>query len=349
MTDPFLKIRIDSKKYSKKHVLSNISLEINRGEVVSIMGASGSGKTTLARCIAGFEDFDGELLLDGQDISKVHPKNRRIGIVPQDGALFPHLNVEGNIGYGIKDRASKKSKIAELLEIVELDTEQDILTKKVDQLSGGQQQRVAVARALSSDPELIILDESFTSLDQWLRITVRKQILDSIKSTNTTVIVITHDIAEAFELADRIAVIDDGKLVQYDDSETLYSKPKSISIAQLVGATNAIEYKEELYGSNFLYFFEENDHDKTAEKVLMARPEQVQPYDESVHDHVPVAAQVKDIKVSGPTKHLYLTIDQTGETLISTDLAFAAKSIGEKVAVGFPDSVIVYHAYPRKL
>jgi len=336
MTDSFLKIRVESKNYGKKQVLRDVDLDISEGEVVAILGASGSGKTTLARCIAGFEEFEGEIHLGETKISKAHPKDRGVGIVPQDGALFPHLDVKENVGFGLKNKSGKDDRIKELLRIVELHDVDSIENKKIDQLSGGQQQRVAVARALSGEPKVIILDESFNSLDRWLRITVRKQILDSIKSTNTTVIVITHDISEAFELADRVAVLEEGNLVQVDDCDTLYARPNSMSVAQLVGVANIVDLNSEVYGSKFL------DFSKTeGGKLLMVRPEHIKFFDNSVHS-VPLGVVLKEVKTNGPIKHAYLEVENDQQRLMSTNPEIAAKKVGDSFQVGISDQAIIY-------
>ena len=341
MTDKYLRIDIRSKDYSKKRVLSNIKLDIDQGEVIAIMGQSGSGKTTLARCLAGFEEYEGELFLDGRDISKMHPKDRSIGIVPQDGALFPHLNVEQNVGFGIKGKKGRSDKVKEFLSLVKLEDIENTATKKVDQISGGQQQRVAVARALAGNPKVIILDESFSALDQWLRISVRRQILESLKSVNCTVIVITHDVNEAFELADKVAVIQDGKLVQFDTPDNLYVQPSSLSVAQLVGIANVVKYDQEIFGTGYKDFslpskVSEND------SVLMSRPEDVVCGGSGIDMVARIPAKIDFIKSSGPTKHVYLTIERTGESIISTDESLAQKDVGESVEIGISSQAIIY-------
>jgi iron(III) transport system ATP-binding protein len=340
MDDSYLNVKIVSKKFSGTEILNGIEFSLHRGEVLCLMGASGSGKTTLARCIAGFEQFEGNIVLNSKDITHVHPRSRRVGIVPQDGALFPHLNVEGNIGFGIKDKNIRKEKIRKLLEIVELDQIDGILKKKVDQLSGGQQQRVAVARALSSDPEVIILDESFTSLDQWLRATVRKQILNSIKKTNTTVIVITHDIAEAFELGDRVGVIDSGKLVQIGSSSEIYSEPVNLEVAKLVGSANILSFDETNFGANFKDFTSKQEDLDAENKVLMLRPEHIVLAGPDSDLRIP--AKIVDIKVNGPLTDVFLSLEDRGDLLVSSNQELAGKNIGDEVEISFSDSGIVY-------
>ena len=338
MADSYLKVSIASKKFDNKEVLMNVNFDLKRGEVLCLMGASGSGKTTLARCIAGFERFDGQIFLNSKDITHLHPRKRQVGIVTQDGALFPHLNVEGNIGFGIKDKQGRKEKIKKLLEIVELDQIEDILNKKIDQLSGGQQQRVAVARALSSNPKVIILDESFTSLDQWLRGAVRKQILNSIKKTNTTVIVITHDVNEAFELGDRVGVIDAGKLVQIGSSPKIYEEPVSIGVAKLVGATNILHYSPDRFGTNFKDFSINSNED--GDIVLMLRPEQVLLANSSSQNKV--VAIVSEVRINGPLTDVYLTLKDSGESLISNNIEVARCAVGNEIEVCLSENGVLY-------
>jgi iron(III) transport system ATP-binding protein len=204
-----------------------------------VVGPSGSGKSTLLRIIAGFEAPDaGQLTLDSDLLANgpfVVPAHKRgIGLVAQEGALFPHLSVADNIGFGIKRGASGRSaRIAALLDMVELDS--GMLGRRPDQLSGGQQQRVALARALAGEPRLMLLDEPFSALDAGLRASTRKAVAELLGRAGITTILVTHDQAEALGFADQVAVLQEGRLLQAGPPHELYVRPRDATVAQFLG------------------------------------------------------------------------------------------------------------------
>ncbi len=228
-----------SKRYSRVQALDNISLDIEAGGRTAIVGPSGSGKTTLLRIIAGFEQPDtgrvtleGDLLADGPAAVPAH--KRGIGIVSQEGALFPHLNVAENIGFGIaRGTAGRDERIAELLDMVELD--RNMLSRRPHQLSGGQQQRVALARALGRQPRLMLLDEPFSALDTGLRENMRKAVARVLQAAGITTILVTHDQAEALSFANQVAVLREGRLVQSGSPQSLYRQPRDRETALFLG------------------------------------------------------------------------------------------------------------------
>ncbi len=228
-----------SKRYGQVQALDNISLEVTAGSRTAVVGPSGSGKTTLLRIIAGFEQPDqgrvtlnGELLADGPAAVPAH--KRGIGIVSQEGALFPHLDVAGNIGFGIARSADNRDKrVLDLLDMVELD--RGMLTRRPHQLSGGQQQRVALARALGREPRLMLLDEPFSALDTGLRENMRKAVARVLQAAGITSILVTHDQAEALSYADQVAVLRDGKLMQAGSPQSLYLAPRDRETALFLG------------------------------------------------------------------------------------------------------------------
>jgi iron(III) transport system ATP-binding protein len=235
----FLTLDAISKSYGPTVALDAIDMSIAAGGRTAIVGPSGSGKTTLLRIIAGFETPDsGSLVLDGKTLAGnggLVPAHRRgIGIVSQDGALFPHLTVADNIGFGLPKKAPGRSKrIADLMEMVELD--EVMATRRPHQLSGGQQQRVALARALALKPRLMLLDEPFSALDTGLRDTLRRAVARVLKASGTTAILVTHDQAEALSFADQVAVLRQGRLVQFGSPRALYGKPKDRETATFLG------------------------------------------------------------------------------------------------------------------
>jgi len=235
----FLTIDTISKSYGPTVALDAIDMKIEAGGRTAIVGPSGSGKTTLLRIIAGFETPDvGSLVVDGLALAGkgvlVPAHKRGIGIVSQDGALFPHLTVADNIGFGLaRSAADRDHRIAELMEMVELDG--TMAARRPHQLSGGQQQRVALARALALKPRLMLLDEPFSALDTGLRDTMRRTVARVLRAAGTTAILVTHDQAEALSFADQVAVLRQGRLVQFGPPRALYGKPRDRQTATFLG------------------------------------------------------------------------------------------------------------------
>jgi iron(III) transport system ATP-binding protein len=231
------------KSFGPHVVLAGVDLDVPEGSLTAVLGSSGSGKTTLLRILAGFERADGgSVSIGGTVVEDVHthvpPEHRRIGYVPQEGALFPHLDAAGNVGFGLPRRERKGSRVAELLDLVGLSTEGRLYPH---QLSGGQQQRVALARALATRPRLLLLDEPFSSLDAALRFGVRADVARVLAETGTTAVLVTHDQDEALSLADRVAVLRDGRVAQAAGPEELYAQPVDPSLARFVGDANILE------------------------------------------------------------------------------------------------------------
>jgi putative spermidine/putrescine transport system ATP-binding protein len=235
-----LSVRSITKRYGASAAVDGVSLEIAAGEFVTLLGASGSGKTTLLRIIAGFADADeGSLLLDGRELRSVPVHKRDIGMVFQNYALFPHLNVEQNVGYPLRMRgvsgAERRRRVAEALEAVHLP---DFARRRITQLSGGQQQRVALARAIVSRPRLLLMDEPLGALDRNLRDALQLEISRLSRELGLTVINVTHDQEEALTMSDRIALLDHGRLVQYASPDELYHRPADDTAASFVGESN---------------------------------------------------------------------------------------------------------------
>tara|TARA_Y100001936_G_scaffold247419_1_gene293176 strand:- start:1395 stop:2468 length:1074 start_codon:yes stop_codon:yes gene_type:complete len=225
--------------YSKEIVVNDLSLQLNKGEIGCLLGPSGCGKTTVLRCIAGFEPIiSGEILLNGVKVSSsdfsLRPEQRRIGMVFQDFALFPHLSVISNIAFGLHYMSKKElsKRVTEMLEIVGL---RDIANNYPHELSGGQQQRVALARALAPKPDLLLLDEPFSNLDVNLRERLSLEVRDILKNYGTTAILVTHDQNEAFSIADKTGVMQHGEIKQWDDAYNLYHRPINKFVANFVG------------------------------------------------------------------------------------------------------------------
>jgi iron(III) transport system ATP-binding protein len=222
--------------------VDNLTLDIGGGELFFLLGPSGCGKTTALRSVAGFYTPDkGRILFNDKDQSRVPPHKRNTGMVFQNYALWPHMNVWDNVAYGLKMRhvseSEKKQRVRHALEIVHM---QAYAERMPNQLSGGQQQRVALARALVIEPDVVLLDEPLSNLDAKLRVEMRTQIKDIHRKIGRTMIYVTHDQAEALSMADRIAVMRRGRLVQAGTPHELYTRPQSAFVAEFIGGTNLI-------------------------------------------------------------------------------------------------------------
>jgi iron(III) transport system ATP-binding protein len=231
------------KAFGAHPVLTGVDLEVPAGSLTAILGPSGSGKTTLLRLMAGFERADagtiqiGDVLVDGPG-AYIAPERRRIGYVPQEGSLFPHLTVAANVGFGLPARDRRGGQAASMLEMVGLS---GLGQRYPHQLSGGQQQRVALARALAIEPAVVLLDEPFASLDTHLRASVRADVQEIFRRAGTTAVLVTHDQDEALSVADRVAALRDGKIAQYAAPEDLYSRPADAELARFVGDANLVD------------------------------------------------------------------------------------------------------------
>jgi iron(III) transport system ATP-binding protein len=268
------------KAFGDHAVLRGVDLTVPDGAFAAVLGASGSGKTTLLRILAGFERPDrgvvavGGVILD-DDHHHLRAERRRIGYVPQEGSLFPHLTVAGNVGFGLRAREGREEEIAELLERVGLS---GLGHRYPHQLSGGQQQRVALARALAVRPRIVLLDEPFASLDAGLRATVRADVRAAVQRSGATAVLVTHDQDEALSIADLVAVIRDGVVAQVASPRDLYGSPADPDLAGFVGEANLIEGIS--YGSTAetpLGWLELRDGHRPARQqvTVLVRPEQL--------------------------------------------------------------------------
>ena len=244
MSDSFLELKNLKKSFAPgEDVLQGINLTIRQGEFVTLLGASGCGKTTTLRIIAGLEQPDsGSVWLEGQDVTALEPNQRDVNTVFQNYALFPHMNVADNIGYGLKIRkapkAEIKKKVKEMLELVQLEGYEK---RKPSELSGGQKQRVAIARALANNPRVLLLDEPLGALDLQLRRTMQLELKRLQKKLGITFIYITHDQEEAINMSDRIVVMNQGQFEQIGTPDEIYNHPKTSYVAAFVGNANILK------------------------------------------------------------------------------------------------------------
>jgi putrescine transport system ATP-binding protein len=240
---PLLRIDGVAKRFGAVRAVDRLSLDISRGEFFALLGPSGCGKTTLLRMLAGFETPDeGAILLGGNDIAQVLPHQRPVNMMFQNYALFPHLSVRDNIAFGLKrarmPRAEIATRVAEMVALVRLE---GLEKRKPDQLSGGQRQRVALARSLARRPQILLLDEPLAALDKKLRESTQVELMELQRRLGMTFIIVTHDQEEAMTMADRIGVMDQGRLEQVATPRKLYEAPNSRWVAEFVGDINMLQ------------------------------------------------------------------------------------------------------------
>ena len=254
MAEVSLELKEIKKSFTEgEAVLDNISLEISKGEFITLLGSSGCGKTTTLRIIAGLEQPDaGSVWLDGREVTGLEPNQRDVNTVFQNYALFPHMNVAENIGYGLKlkkvPKSEIKKKVSQMLELVQLEGYEK---RKPSELSGGQKQRVAIARALVNNPKVLLLDEPLGALDLQLRRAMQIELKHLQKKLGITFIYITHDQEEAINMSDRIAVMRDGRIEQIGTPDEIYNHPKTSYVATFVGNANILHgVAESIQGQN---------------------------------------------------------------------------------------------------
>ena len=245
MSNDFLVLKNVTKAFGKSVVIDNLDLTIKRGTMVTLLGPSGCGKTTILRLVAGLENpTSGQIFIDGEDVTKSSIQNRDICIVFQSYALFPHMSIGDNVGYGLRmqnvNKEERKQRVKEALELVDLAGFED---RYVDQISGGQQQRVALARALVLKPKVLLFDEPLSNLDANLRRAMREKIRELQQSLGITSLYVTHDQREAFAVSDEVIVMNKGKLMQKAPAKDLYQRPNSLFLANFMGESSIFPAK----------------------------------------------------------------------------------------------------------
>ena len=319
-----------------KKILNDVSLQLQQGQIASILGPSGCGKTTLLRALAGFQEISkGEIYVHDKLFSKVGyslaPENRHIGMMFQDLALFPHLTVEQNICFGLNalSKTDQQSRVQHVLELTEL-TQQE--KNFPHQLSGGQQQRVALARALAPKPEILLLDEPFSSLDPDLREQVATEVRNILKHENVTAVLVTHDQHEAFAMADEVGVMESGNIAQWDSAYNIYHKPKTRFVADFVGLGSMVPatvIDNETLNTEFGYVKGSlNKKFKQGDQVdLLVRPDDI-PHDDSS----PITALVEEKRFRG-AEFLYKLRLQSGNFVLCYAPSHHNHQIGEPIGI----------------
>lgn len=240
---PLMRVEQLCKRYNEQDALAvnQVSFSLQSGEILALLGPSGCGKTTTLRMLAGFEHPEsGQIFLHGKEVTELPPQHRKIGIVFQDYALFPHMTLLGNVTFAMRHvpKAQQQKKALEWLDLVGLAA---YAKRHPHELSGGQQQRVALARTLAAEPELVLLDEPFSNLDAALRESTRKEMRSLFKKAGTSVILVTHDQAEALTFADKVGVMQQGRLIQLDTPQRVYHHPATAFVAKFLGHTNLLQ------------------------------------------------------------------------------------------------------------
>ena len=334
-----LKVNGLFKNYNNKALLKNIHFEVKKGTLFSILGSSGSGKTTILKIITGLTSLDeGSIYLDGKDITKLKPEERGIAYVFQTPLLFPHLTVKENIAFGLEVRKVKKAEIhrsvSELLNLLKI---QDLENRLPFEISGGQQQRVSIARALATNPPLILMDEPFSSLDPILRQEMGALLKSLQKELGLTIIFVTHDINESLILSDDIALINDGKIVQAGPAKSVYYKPMSQKIARLMGEGNWIQ--GDILNGLFLCpigeFKAEGELEGAA--ALFLRPHQIEIEDEHSKNK-----KFKIVKIHEGGKETRLVLRHNNcEIIVDTFKEINSKP-GDCMGLRFPSDILYY-------
>lgn len=346
---PWLIVEDLALQYGPKTIVERLSFALPQGTIACLLGPSGCGKTSVLRALAGFEPITaGRISLDGRTLSQpgriVPPEQRRIGMVFQDYALFPHLTVAQNVGFGLRGRPDADRRVSEMLETVGL---AHAARRYPHELSGGQQQRVALARALAPQPAVLLLDEPFSNLDVSLRERLAAEVRDILKATQTTAVLVTHDQHEAFAIADVVGVLADGRLQQWDTAYALYHQPANRRVANFVGQGAFVHARVldahrlqlevgEVQGEDATFFTDDVMPFASGTRVdVLMRPDDV------VHDDAsPIHARVVHKAFKG-AEFLYTLALADGTEVLSMVPSHHDHAIGEAIGIRLDMSHVV--------
>ena len=346
-----------NKSYGLQHVVRDVSLHIETGELFVLLGASGSGKSTLLRLIAGLIEVDaGTILLNGNDVTHLPPQKRETGFVFQNYSLFRHMTVAQNIEFGLSirryARIDRQQRVHELLELIGLP---DYGKRMPNQLSDGQQQRVALARALAYDPNVLLMDEPFGALDAKIRTQLRQNLHEIQKRLGITAILVTHDQEEAFEIADRIGIIDQGRLLEVGTPSELYRRPQHRFTATFLGSVNLLNASRngtQVYvGDSSLPAPAGTDYLSGQQVELLARPEEIalSLTPNTAQGHVIGTGIIETLAFAGPMQRITVRLDKGENKQLLTvllspgELRNAALQLRQQVWVSLKD----FHLLPQ--
>ena len=342
-----LELKNIAKRFGETQVLNDIDLTINEGEFITLLGPSGCGKTTTLRIISGLEAPDkGRVILEGTDVTDTVPNKRNVNTVFQNYALFPHMNVEANVGYSLKIRkvpkGEIKEKVSRVLEMVQLS---DFAKRMPGELSGGQKQRVAIARSIVNQPKVLLLDEPLGALDLQLRRQMQIELKRLQKTLGMTFIYITHDQEEALNMSDRIAVMREGVFEQIGTPSDVYDRPRTAFVAQFVGSANIIEGTARVDGDKVTV--ERSDGSFTVDKrdfsvssgqtvAVAVRSEQIELLDMDDH-RIGILGTIKEKSFAGGMLRISVVPDgESGMEITASRHGLDSKlSVGDKVKVSF--------------
>jgi iron(III) transport system ATP-binding protein len=332
-----------TKSYGAVTALRGVDLDVPADSLTAILGPSGCGKTTLLRLIAGFITPDaGTIAFGGKQVHGLAPERRRVGYVPQEGALFPHLDVAANILFGLPRRRRRdRRRLAELLDLVGL--HEEMAARYPHELSGGQQQRVALARALAPGPAIVLLDEPFSSLDAGLRLSTGRAVASALRAARTTAILVTHDQNEALSLADQVAAMGDGRIAQTAAPDVIYNRPADLAVAAFVGAAVIVPATVEgLTAHCDLGSLPVSDGSVQGPAQVLVRPERIAIHEKSAADGIP--ARVIEIAYFGHDATVHLDLQPSGTEITARVIGTSPPALGAEVRVAVQGPVA---AYPR--
>lgn len=339
-----LEVKNLSNHYEDQPLLQDINFCLDQGEILCLLGPSGSGKTTLLRLLAGLEQEDcGEILFKGKNINTIPPHKRNFGMMFQEYALFPHKTVQQNVAFGLEMLRYRQHELDEqveaMLDLVGLRGFED---RKIDELSGGERQRVALARSLAPGPQLLLLDEPLGSLDRILRDRLAGEIRTILKSLGVTAVFVTHDQAEAFSVADKVAILHNGILQQFDTPENLYRVPQNSTVARFLGFHNLIEgfLDGDLFDSP-LGKLPVNYSAETIRKkaTLLIRPEGAT-LDTQTNQPLQLSGIVSDCRFQGASYKMTITVD-TIQLVFDLPIDPVPPQVGQKIEINLCSSALV--------
>lgn len=339
-----LEVKNLSNHYEDQPLLQNISFSLNQGEILCLLGPSGSGKTTLLRLLAGLEQEDsGVILFKGKHINTIPPHKRSFGMMFQEYALFPHKTVQQNVAFGLEMLHYRQNELVEqVAAMLDLVGMRGFEHRKIDELSGGERQRVALARSLAPGPQLLLLDEPLGSLDRILRDRLAGEIRTILKSLYVTAVFVTHDQAEAFSVADKVAILHNGILQQFDTPENLYRVPENSTVAKFLGFHNLIEgYLDgDLFHSPLGKLPVIHSAETTPKKAtLLIRPEGAT-LDTQTNHPVHLSGIVSDCRFQGSIYKLTLTVNGI-KLVFDLPIDPVPPQVGQQIAINICSSALV--------